>query len=204
MMLKGFDSEVFASQAVFRHLLMSMAYPGTIAELKLDLACPGRLSTAAGAVLLTLLDFETPLWTDLEPDSPELQWLTFHTGAPVTSDPAGAAFALVTDTDVLTGPGRFNPGTAACPDISTTLVIQAQAMGPGRHLCLTGPGIENEIFIHLAGIPEFFWENRAKTNQAYPAGIDMILVHEDRFCAIPRTTRIEVARTPMIRTAVGR
>ncbi len=64
-MLKGFDSEVFANQAVFRHLLMSMAYPGTIAELKLDLACPGRLSTAAGAVLLTLLDFETPLWTDL-------------------------------------------------------------------------------------------------------------------------------------------
>lgn len=195
MMLKGFDSEVFDSQAVFRQLLISMAYPGTIAQLKMDLACPGRLSPAAGAVLLTLLDFETPLWTDLDPDSPELQWLTFHTGAPVTPDPAGAGFALITEINALTGPGRFNPGTAACPDISTTLVIQAQAMASGRHLRLTGPGIENETFIHVAGIPEPFWENRAVTKQAYPSGIDMIVVHESRFCAIPRTTRINVART---------
>lgn len=204
MMLKGFDSEVFDSQAVFRHLLMSMAYPGTIAELKMDLACPGRLSPAAGAVLLTLLDYETPLWTDLDPDSPELHWLTFHTGAPVTPDPAVAGFALITDTNVLNGPGRFNPGTAASPDISTTLVIQAQAMDPGRHLRLTGPGIENETFIHVAGIPEPFWENRTVINQGCPAGIDMIVVHEGRFCAIPRTTRIEVTRTAVTRTAVCR
>jgi alpha-D-ribose 1-methylphosphonate 5-triphosphate synthase subunit PhnH len=192
MMLKGFDSEVFDSQAVFRHLLMSMAYPGTIAELKTAPAGPGRLFQAAGAVLLTLLDFETPLWTDLDPDSPETLWLTFHTGSPVIPDPAGAGFALITDADALNGPGRFNPGTAASPDISTTLVIQAQGMDLGRHLRLTGPGIEKETFIHLVGIPEPFWENRAVTNQAYPAGIDMIVVHEGRFCAIPRTTRVEV------------
>jgi alpha-D-ribose 1-methylphosphonate 5-triphosphate synthase subunit PhnH len=195
MMLKGFDSEVFGSQAVFRQILMSMAYPGTIAQLKINMAVPGRLFPSAGAVLLTLLDFETPLWADLEPDAPELQWLTFYTGAPVTPDPAEASFALITDTEALTGFGRFNPGTAACPDISTTLVIQAQGIAPDRHLRLTGPGIEHETFIHIAGIPDPFWENRARTNQAYPTGIDMIVVHEGRFCAIPRTTRIDVART---------
>jgi alpha-D-ribose 1-methylphosphonate 5-triphosphate synthase subunit PhnH len=194
MMLRGFDSEVFDSQTVFRQLLTSMAYPGTIVKMKINLTCPGRLSPAAGAVLLALLDYETSLWTDLDPGSPELKWLTFHTGAPVIHDPSGAGFALITDMDNLAGPGRFSPGTSESPDISTTLIIQTQGMDPGRPLRLTGPGIENETFIHLPGIPEPFWENRTQTNQAYPAGIDMIVVHEERFCAIPRTTRIAVDR----------
>ncbi len=64
-LMKGFDSEVFDSQAVFRHLLNAMAYPGTISGPGIPLACPERIHPCTGVLLLTLMDFETPFWTDL-------------------------------------------------------------------------------------------------------------------------------------------
>lgn len=192
MMQKGFDSEVFDSQAVFRNLLLAMANPGTIAAAGINNSCPGRITPGAGALLLTLLDFETVLWADLDTDTPEIQWLHFHTGTRLAHATDRAGFALFTDGEKLMDPGRFNPGTAASPDRSTTLVVQVRGMGQGPQLRLTGPGIEKETFIRLAGITTAFWENRAMVNQAYPAGIDMVFVHARRFIALPRTTKVTV------------
>ncbi len=192
MISKGFSNEVFDSQKVFRKLMLSMAYPGTISTTAIDLPCPDRLFRATGALLLTLLDFETPLWADLDPDSQEIRWLHFHTGAELTTEITRAGFTLFTDCEQLLDPGRLNPGTVESPDISTTLIIQTHGVTPGRRLRVTGPGIEAEIFIQIDGIQETFWEKRSIVNQAYPAGIDMIFVHEDRFAAFPRTSEIEV------------
>ncbi len=192
MMQKGFDSEVFDSQAVFRNLLLAMANPGTIAATDINISCPERLQPGAGALLLTLLDFETVLWADLDPETPEMQWVHFYTGTRLTHAKNRAGFALLTDGEKLMDPGQFDPGTAASPDRSTTLVIQTRGMDQGPQLRLTGPGIEKETFIHLAGITTAFWDNRAMVNQAYPAGIDMVFVHAGRFAALPRTTKVTV------------
>lgn len=192
-LMKGFDSEVFDSQAVFRHLLNAMAYPGTISGPGITLACPDRIHPCSGALLLTLMDFETPFWTDLAPDSSEVQWLKFHTGAPVTFDPFDAAFALITDPSPAIDLNRFNPGTVISPDRSTTLVIQMPGMAEGDHLRLTGPGIPTQAGLTFTGIAPDFWEHRTRINQAEPTGIDMILVHKDRFCALPRTTQTEIS-----------
>jgi alpha-D-ribose 1-methylphosphonate 5-triphosphate synthase subunit PhnH len=189
---KGLDSEVFDSQAVFRQLLSAITCPGTITATDIKLSCPDRLHMSAGALLLTLLDFETPFWADLAPDSPEINWLKFHTGAPVTHNTSRAGFALLTDYKNLLDPDQFNPGTMISPDISTTLIIQTRGMDQGRHLRLTGPGIKKETFLHLTGISKDFLERRAVVNQAYPAGIDMIFVHADQFTALPRTTKTEI------------
>ena len=51
-MQKGFDSEVFDSQAVFRNLLLAMANPGTIAATGINMSCPGLIAPGAGALLL--------------------------------------------------------------------------------------------------------------------------------------------------------
>jgi len=192
MMQKGFDSEVFDSQAVFRHLLLAMACPGTITTTGIRLSCPERIQSGAGALLLTLLDFETLFWADLELDTAEIRWLHFHSGARLTHAPSECGFGLFTDCDKLMDPARFNPGTVESPDLSTTLIIQTRGMDESRQLRLTGPGIEKDTFIHIAGIPRDFWENRTSVNQAYPAGIDMVFVHNHRFTALPRTTKIEV------------
>ena len=192
-LMKGFDSEVFDSQAVFRHLLNAMAYPGTISGSGITLACPERIHHCTGALLLTLMDFETPFWTDLAPDSPEVRWLKFHTGAPVTFDPFDAAFALITDTSPGIDLTRLNPGTVIAPDRSTTLVIQTDGMAEGDHLRLTGPGIPKQAGLTFTGIAPDFWEHRTLANQTPPTGIDMIFVHKDRFCALPRTTQTEMS-----------
>jgi alpha-D-ribose 1-methylphosphonate 5-triphosphate synthase subunit PhnH len=184
---------VFDSQAVFRHLLNAMAYPGTILGTGIPLACPERIHPCTGALLLTLMDFETPFWTDLPPDSPEVRWLKFHTGAPGTLDPFEASFALITDPSPSIELNRFNPGTVISPDRSTTLVIQTQGMAEGDQLRLTGPGIPKQTGLTFTGIAPDFWEHRTLANQTSPTGIDMIFVHKDRFCALPRTTQTETS-----------
>ncbi len=192
-LMKGLDSEVLDSQTVFRHLLNAMAYPGTISGTGIALSCPEQIYPSAGALLLTLMDFETPFWADLAPDSPEVGWLRFHTGAPLTFDPFQAAFALITDTSHSIELNRFNPGTVTSPDQSTTLVIQAQGMSHGEQLQLSGPGIPKPTGLILTGIDRDFWEHRTLINQACPTGIDMVFVHKDRFCALPRTTQTEIS-----------
>jgi alpha-D-ribose 1-methylphosphonate 5-triphosphate synthase subunit PhnH len=192
LLMKGWDSEVFDSQTVFRRLLTAMAYPGTITGMGITLSCPDRMHPSAGALLLTLMDFETPFWTDLATDSSEVRWLTFHTGAPVTSDPSQAAFALITDCTLPFKLDQFNPGTVISPDRSTTLIIQTQGMAEGNQLRITGPGIQKQTGLTLTGITTDFWEKRTRVNQACPMGIDVIFVHKDRFCALPRTTQAEI------------
>ena len=52
-----------------------------------------------------------------------MEWLAFHTGAPLTTDIGEAAFALVTDATQCRGSTRFAQGTDEYPDRSTTIVL---------------------------------------------------------------------------------
>lgn len=191
-MNSGFISQTFDSQAVFRQLLDAMAHPGTIREISVDLTPETPLHEASGAVLLTLMDFETPFWSDLDFKSPGVQWLRFHTGAPLTSTARQAGFALVTDYDKFTTPDMFNCGTAQAPDFSCTLIIHTRGMDDRGRIRMTGPGIQREHYVNIKGPREVFFTNRTRITHEYPLGIDMIFVCERQLMAVPRTTRMEV------------
>lgn len=188
----GFSSQTFDSQKVFRQLLSAMASPGTIMELDVDIEPQAPVHQASGAILLTLMDFETPFWTDLENRNPAVQWLRFHTGAPYIYTSSGAGFALVTDYDDFDTPEQFNRGSIESPDQSTTLIIHTRGMDDRGRIRMTGPGIQKERFINLKGIRENFFERRARMTPDYPLGLDMIFVCDRQFTAIPRTTVLEV------------
>src|SRR3989339_213838 len=190
MMLKGFVSDVFDSQAIFRKLLTAMANPGTLMDIGMDMACPDPLHPASGAVLLTLLDFETPFWSDVEHASEGVQWLRFHTNAPYTRLKHHSLFALCTDT--LEDPCLFNPGTIDSPDLSTTLIVQTKGISDAGRIRLSGPGIKAQKFLQLNGIPDEFFKHRSKLCLSYPLGVDMIFVHGRTLTALPRTTQSEV------------
>ncbi len=192
-MLKAFESETCDSQVIFRKLLAAMANPGSIQDIELDIVCPGNLHPASGAILLTLLDFETPLWTDLGDGSREVEWIQFHTGAPVKNTGANALFALWSDDESLDDPNVFNPGTLTSPDISTTLIVQTRGLDSNGGTRLTGPGIQNEIRLRLEGIKDGFIKARARKTNSYPLGIDMIFTCGSRFVALPRTTIVAVS-----------
>ena len=94
-LLPGFSDPVLESQDVFRKILEAMAHPGRSISLDVDLQAPRPFHQAAAAICLTLLDFETPLWTDLAAASDAVHWLKFHSGCPWVSSPSAAAFAFI-------------------------------------------------------------------------------------------------------------
>lgn len=89
-----------SSQAIFRRTLEALASPGRSRSLALPslatFAPPAPLSSAMGALMLTLLDAETSLWLSPAFDTQVLRaWLPFHTGARITQDIGRARFAAL-------------------------------------------------------------------------------------------------------------
>lgn len=187
----GFAEPVFQAQSVFKAMMDAMARPGSIQTLSPDAAPPAPMGAAAGAIALTLCDHDTPVWL-----SPALNksavpgWLSFHTGATVTTEKAEARFAFVDSGMALSTFGLFAPGTQEYPDRSTTVVIEIAALEGGKMLALMGPGIKTVTEIAPVGLPETFirlWnENRA----LFPRGVDIVLAAGSSFLCLPRTTKI--------------
>jgi alpha-D-ribose 1-methylphosphonate 5-triphosphate synthase subunit PhnH len=191
-MQKGFQSETYDSQAIFRTVLDAMATPGRIMELPIKIQPPQGIDPAAGAILMMLLDFETPLWSNLDHDSAAIQWLRFHTGTPFTQAKKKSAFVLCTDYEDLGDLEDYSMGTIESPHQSTTLIVQTKGIVEKGALRLTGPGIQTHTDLKLTGIANRFFKKRARILDSYPLGVDLIFVCGTVFVAIPRTTKVAV------------
>ena len=189
----GFAAPVRDSQAVFREVMECVARPGRTARFDFAPKAPEGLATAAGALALTLFDFETPVWLDPTLRGSEAEsWLRFHCGCPLTAESGGADFALVTDMAAAPELAAFNQGDAKYPDRSTTVVLQVAALEGGPTVTLSGPGIRTTTDIAPQGLPQGFWD-QFETNQAqFQFGVDVILVADDRLMALPRTARAQI------------
>jgi len=178
------------SQRIFRRIMEATARPG-LSQIILSAPQPPQgLSPAAGAVLLTLADVDTPLWLDPGLVATEAEaWLRFHCGCQITSDPSAAVFALVSDPGSMPQLSAFNQGEAKYPDRATTLVIDVVGLRGGPAVLLRGPGIENEAVISPRGLPAAFWSQRADVVSRFQFGIDLVLCVGSDILAIPRTTR---------------
>lgn len=177
----GFVDPAINSARTFRHVLNAMARPGYIESVDAA-APPAPLCQAAGAVLLTLADHETPIHLAGEIDSKAVRdWLAFHTGAPIVN-PAQAAFAVGRWADLMPLE-QYRTGTADYPDQSVTLVVLHQGL-TAHGITLRGPGIEKTSQLNLpdAALLDF---NAAR----FPLGIDMVLTEGSRLAAVPRSTR---------------
>ena len=178
------------SQRIFRRIMEATARPG-LSQIILSAPQPPQgLSPAAGAVLLTLADVDTPLWLDPGLVATEAEaWLRFHCGCQITSDPSAAAFALVSDPGSMPQLSAFNQGEAKYPDRATTLIIDIVGLRGGPAVMLRGPGIENKAVISPHGLPAAFWSQRADVVSRFQFGIDLVLCAGSEILAIPRTTR---------------
>lgn len=182
----GFATPPQDSARAFRALLTALSRPGTILTLE-SAAPPAPMSAAAGTLALTLLDPTTPVYLAPGHDGQDLRdWLAFHTGAPITDDPAVADFAFGTWA-ALQPLDRFAIGTAEYPDRAATLVVEMTDLA-ARGARLTGPGIEGVAFLSL---PEtaVLREN----NLLFPLGFDTYLTCGSQLAALPRSTRVEEA-----------
>ncbi|KQI67471.1 carbon-phosphorus lyase [Loktanella sp. 3ANDIMAR09] len=178
----GFDHPAIQSAQAYRSILEAMARPGTRQDIA-GARPPAPLSPAAGAVLLTLCDGDTPVHLAGDADTTAVRdWLAFHTGAPLTG-PSDCAFA-VGIWAALMPLDSYPTGTAQYPDRSATLIVDhADLTGPGA--TLTGPGIQTKASLPLPDIAAF------RANRAmFPRGLDFILTSGARLAALPRSTRV--------------
>ena len=188
----GFADPVHGAQGAFRALMDALANPGLVQSLGADMAPTDGLSPELAAVALSMCDPDTLVWLDpaLAATDAIVAWLRFKTGAPLTSDPARATFALVSDTAHLPALERFALGSAEYPDTSTTIALALPALSGGPSLTLRGPGINGTRTIAPAGLPADFVAQWADNRELFPRGIDLLLVADNAVVALPRTTRI--------------
>ena len=188
----GFADPVRDSQACFRAVLDAMARPGAIHSVPATLQPPHPLHRATAAVLLTLVDAETPLWLDPEAQ-PATAWIALHCGAPLVPMPT-AAFALALHPVPL---ATFAAGSDEAPEHSATLILQLAALGTphsrGHRLRLDGPGLAAPAIIAVDGLAPGFVAEWAANHACFPRGVDLVLCANDQLAAFPRTLRIEAA-----------
>jgi alpha-D-ribose 1-methylphosphonate 5-triphosphate synthase subunit PhnH len=182
----GFAEPVLDAQACFRALLEAMSRPGRVLTAGSALRPPAPLAPAAAAVLLALADADTPLCSDA--GAAAEAWLRFHCGAPILAAPGDAAFVLATG--AAPALDALAVGSEEQPQRGATLVLQVAALEPGRGWRLTGPGIEHEHRLAVAGAPEGFPAAWAANRARFPRGVDVVLCAGDRLAALPRTVTI--------------
>lgn len=178
----GFADTSRDSAIAFRAAMEAMGRPGTIQPIA-GATPPAPLSGAAGALVLTLCDPETPLHLAGMVDTPAIRdWVAFHAGSPLV--PAGEAMFAVGHWADLLPIERFRAGTPEYPDRSATLIVEMSALST-EGAVLSGPGIRDTARLCLPDIP-VLQRNHAR----FPLGVDLFLTAGDRLAALPRSTEI--------------
>lgn len=178
----GFRNPAIDAAHAFRSVMEAMARPGTL-QIVSGATPPAPMSPAAGAIILTLCDPETPIHLAGAYETRAIRdWIAFHTSAPIAAA-ADCIFALGAWDD-LQPLNAFSPGTPQYPDRSATLITECTTLANSGAM-LKGPGIETTAMLSL---PETraFQENRA----LFPLGLDFLFTCDDRIAALPRTTEI--------------
>jgi alpha-D-ribose 1-methylphosphonate 5-triphosphate synthase subunit PhnH len=187
----GFAEPIFDAQATFRGILDATAYPGRVQTLDRLADVPDLLMPATAAIVLTLLDFETPVWLDLAHASAAANYIRFHAGSPLVSDTANGRFAIVTTPGEMPPLSAFSFGDDKYPDTSCTLILQVSSLTSGKPMRWTGPGIQHAAICGIDGLPEAFWQDWNDNHGLYPMGVDVIFVSGSDIIGLPRGIRVE-------------
>jgi alpha-D-ribose 1-methylphosphonate 5-triphosphate synthase subunit PhnH len=188
----GFADKVLSAQSTFRSIMDAMAHPGSVYQVKATVGAPLPLMRASAALALTLFDHDTPIWLDrrMSEASEVANWLKFHSGAPVVTDPSVASFAVIADGAALPDLDSFSFGTAEYPDRSTTLILQVESVTEGHPYELRGPGINGAVVLRATVEPKDLFARLAVNAVSFPRGIDIVLVAGEEIVALPRTSRL--------------
>jgi len=188
----GFENPVLGPQQTFRAILDALAHPGQLVKIKSKLNVPEILYPASAATCLTLLDDETPLWTDLSWNSSAIEWFQFHCGCSVVTEPCMAHFALITQPAAMPSLDDFKIGDNEHPESAATLIVQVEQFNSHNGKILRGPGIRTSIHFAPAGIQANFWEQWQVQAALFPLGVDVFFTCNNSLAALPRTTQVSI------------
>jgi alpha-D-ribose 1-methylphosphonate 5-triphosphate synthase subunit PhnH len=188
----GFENPFLGPQQTFRAILDALARPGQCVKIKSKLNVPELLNAASAATCLTLLDDETPFWTDLSWNSSAVDWFQFHCGCSVVTEPCMAHFALITQPDEMPSLDDFKIGDNEHPESAATLIIQVERFNDPNCQILSGPGVKTSTHFAPAGIQANFWEQWQVQSASFPLGVDVFFTCNNSLAALPRTTQVSI------------
>jgi alpha-D-ribose 1-methylphosphonate 5-triphosphate synthase subunit PhnH len=191
---------VFDSQKHYRVLLNSTARPGTIGLL--DDVCPDTppsLSHAAALVALALFSRDVSFYFQLSDVAAD--FVQRQTQAHAVSASNAEFLLLNGDTDAaIEAITVARTGSLEFPETGATVILQVASVSPAPFrnclkLTLTGPGIETEAIVYVAGMSSTLLELIGSRNREFPLGIDTILVWDSLstgpcVLSLPRTTKV--------------
>ncbi|CUH50979.1 phosphonate C-P lyase system protein PhnH [Shimia marina] len=181
----GFANAPVDAARAFRGLMTVMARPGKLETLQ-GAQPPAPVSVAAGTVILTLCDPDTPLHLAGDWDCTAMRdWVAFHVGAPIVA--AEQAMFAIGRWEDLAPLSRFAIGTPEYPDRSATLIVEREVLASAG-ATLRGPGIKETAEMALPET-EAFQMNAL----LFPLGLDFFFTCGDQVSALPRTTKVEAA-----------
>jgi alpha-D-ribose 1-methylphosphonate 5-triphosphate synthase subunit PhnH len=189
---RGFKDPVIGPQIVFRTVLDALARPGRPVAIEPGGAeGPAILPAGVLAILLTLCDYETPVWMDASLHDGGLKaWLSFHCGAPLAREPEDAAFALLCNSAGSQSLASFAQGDDRYPDRSATVVVLCDSFTGGTSWALSGPGIKHQENVAPLGLPPDFLAQAQANHAKFPRGVDLLLVSPEGLIGLPRSTRL--------------
>lgn len=182
----GFADAPRDAARAFRVAMQVLARPGRIDTLT-GAVPPAPLSVAAGTLVLTLADPTTPVHLAGALDVQAVRdWITFHTGAPLTG-PQDAVFAIGHWDALVPVLTQMPIGTPEYPDRSTTVIVERDALD-GPAVTLRGPGIKDSATLALPDTDAF-----ARNAMLFPLGHDFFFTAGQAIAALPRSTKLEFA-----------
>lgn len=187
----GFSDPVFGAQSAFRAIMDALASPASPLAFQTDAPACGPLNATAAAILLTLADYETPLWLDeqLAHNEQVRAFIAFHCGAPLVSDPQQARLCAVADPAALPPLHAFAQGDPEYPDRSATIILQAEPAGNGPWT-FAGPGLQAPRRLGFNPAPADFAAQWATNRMGFPLGVDLIIAGRSHIAGLPRSLDI--------------
>lgn len=187
----AFADPVHDAQRTFRLLMEAYSAPATICSIAPVLQPPTGLNGVTTSIILTLADTDAPVWLDspLDDRNDIADYIQFHTGARIVTDPGQAAFAIVDgarDQDCT----RFNSGTLEYPDRSTTLIIQTNKL-LASGMRFSGPGLKHPVMFSAQPLWPSFEKDWRANSRFFPRGLDFIFTAPEQLAAMPRSLRLD-------------
>ena len=185
--------EIFDAQAHYRLVLDSMARPGKINVMpSMELTTPQGIHAAGALVGFALLNSDVSFYVDGPSAEDVSLYLLVNTSArPAEAETADYVYLNGTaDADILY---RLKTGTLPYPESSATVIAAVDELGgeTGLVLTLSGPGVDGERQLSVAGLDTGLLEALVTINAEFPLGIDMVLTDpRGRIACIPRSSRV--------------
>jgi alpha-D-ribose 1-methylphosphonate 5-triphosphate synthase subunit PhnH len=187
----GSDDPAVGSHQAFRAILDAMEHPGRLVTIREYPQAPAVFNSASAATCLTLLDYETPVWTDIDWRNPAIGWLQSGCGSSVVTEPCVAKFAFITKPAAMPPLENFRVGRRDYCEKTTTIVVQVEDIYPvadNQNSNISGGKTSR---LELKGVTDIFWYQWRQLSFLHPMGIDIFFTCDDVLAALPKMTRIE-------------